>query len=121
VLLAFLNSKGQAQGMNFRSLSRTESATLAILSAVGLIVPNGIFLYVSATDRMALREALANPISAVFMVEALFLMFLFAWLLSRGGSRKPTGIVFILLSLVGSLAFSVPLTLRWLAPSLRRD
>jgi hypothetical protein len=38
-------------------------------------------------------------------------MLLFAWLLQRGQSRQPSARVFVLLSLLGSMAFSVPATL----------
>ena len=59
-----------------------------------------------------LREALANPISQAFMIEAGLLMGLFAWLIARQGPR-PGWPGFVLLSLVGSLACSVPAYLVW--------
>ena len=100
--------------MNFPPFSPSERTLLSVLAGFGLIVPNGVFLYVAATDREALLAAIGNPIAAVFMAEAFFLMALFAWLLSRVGSRRPGAFLFVVLSLVGSMAFSVPLALRWL-------
>ena len=89
-------------------LTRNEAATLAVLALAGLIVPNGIFIYFAATDPALLRAALANPIAAVFIAEAFFMMFLFAWLIGRAGIRTPGPFMFIVLSVIGSMAFSVP-------------
>ena len=94
-------------------LTPREAATLAALAVFGLVVPNGIFLWYFFADHGVVRAALTNPVALVFISEAFLLMFLFAWLLRKAGSGKPTGFIFILLSLAGSLACSVPLTL-WL-------
>jgi len=95
------------------TLSKTELRVLALLAVFGLIVPNGFFLYYFLTAPEVTREAMSNPISLVFMTEAFLLMFLFAWLLRKTGSTKPNGLAFIIMSLVGSMVFSVPTTL-WL-------
>lgn len=57
--------------------------------------------------------ALRDPVGGVFILEPVFLMFLVAWLLARF-RRKPGALLFIILSLVGSLAFSMPWVLRTL-------
>ncbi len=90
-----------------------ELRVLALLAIFGLLVPNGIFVYYFFNDPEVSRIAMSNPISLVFMTEAFFLMFLFAWLLRKAGSTKPNGLVFIIMSLVGSMVFSVPAAL-WL-------
>ena len=97
--------------MNTPEFSPGERTALALLAIFGLVVPNGLFLYVAATDPGAMAAALSNPISLVFVFEAFLLMSLFAWLLGRSGARRPSGFVFVVLSLLGSLAFSVPWTL----------
>lgn len=97
--------------MQAPSLSKNETAGLAALAVFGFLVPNGAFLYFFVKDPGLLRAAIANPISLVFVLEAFFLMFLFAWLIQRAGLRKPSGFAFIVMSLIGSLAFSVPATL----------
>lgn len=96
------------------TLTSSEAAGLAALAAFGFLVPNGIFVGCFLSDPGLLRAAVANPLALVFILEAFFLMFLFAWLIRRLGLRRPTGLGFIALSLVGSLAFSVPAVL-WLA------
>ena len=97
--------------MNKLTLSKTESRTLISLSILGLLIPNSIFLYYFCTDRATTNQALSNPISLVFIIEAFILMFLFAWLLKKTNPKKPTSISFIILSLLGSMVFSVPLTI----------
>lgn len=102
------------------TLTALEARVLAGLAALGLLVPNGIFLYYLFAEPAAVRAALANPVALVFVAEAFFLMFFFAWLLGRAGVRRPTGRWFVLLSLVGSMAFSVPATIWLLGKSRER-
>ena len=89
----------------FTSAQKNLLFTLALL---GLIVPNGIFLYYSLFAPATLFAALSNPIALVFIGEALFLMLFFAWLLRWWGARSPGWLAFITMSLLGSMAFSVP-------------
>ncbi len=96
-----------------------ELRVLAGLAVFGLLVPNGIFIYYFFNDPEVSRIAMSNPISLVFMTEAFFLMFLFAWLLRKSGSTKPNGLAFVVMSLVGSMVFSVPAAL-WLTFRSRR-
>ena len=92
-------------------LTRTESTVLIALSLIGLIIPNGVFLYYFLSDQTITNQALSNPISLVFIIEAFVLMFLFAWLLNKASIKKPTPLLFIILSLLGSMVFSVPLAI----------
>lgn len=78
------------------------------LAIFGLVVPNGVFLYYSLLEPAVLRAALANPVALVFIIEAFFLMALLAWLIHRLGLRSPGWPAFILMSLAGSMVFSVP-------------
>jgi len=91
-----------------KPFTETQEKLLLGLSIFGLIVPNGVFLYYAFTAPATLQAAMANPVSLVFIAEAFALMFLFAWLIHRQGIRSPGGFAFILMSLIGSLLFSVP-------------
>jgi len=95
------------------SFNNAERKGLALMAALGLLVPNGVFVYCLLWESDQVRAALANPVSLVFIVEAFFLMFLVVWLLMRSRIRRPNGWMFLAMSLLGSLAFSVPATL-WL-------
>ena len=94
------------------SLSKNESTVLLALACVGLIIPNGIFLYYFFADTVTFNAAIANPVAVVFISEAFFLMFLVAWLLHRTGTNRLKPVLFIILSLLGSMAFSIPLAIK---------
>lgn len=67
-----------------------------------------MFLYYSLFASEILHAAFGNPIGLIFTLEALLLMMLFAWLIHHRGYHSPGWIAFIVMSLVGSMAFSVP-------------
>src|SRR5687768_9358924 len=94
---------------------------LLALASFGLLVPNGLFLYHALWNPDAVRAALTNPVALVFMTEAFFLMFLFAWLIHRSGNKSPGWKVFILMSLVGSMVFSVPAFLYLVSRNARQS
>ncbi len=91
-----------------KPFTQTQERLLLGLAAFGLLVPNGFFLYYSLIAPTALHAALTNPVALVFITEAFLLMFLFAWLIHRLGFRSPGWLAFIIMSLVGSMVFSVP-------------
>ncbi len=97
--------------MNPFSFTPGEVRFLVVLAVLGFLVPNGVFLWFLFTAPGLLRAALTNPLSLVFILEAFFLMFLFAWLVRKAGLKRPSAFGFILLSLFGSLACSVPAVL----------
>lgn len=75
---------------------------------MGLVVPNGLFLYHSLVQPAALLAALSNPVALVFLAEAFLLMLVLAWLIHHLGFRSPGWLAFLIMSLAGSMAFSVP-------------
>jgi len=98
--------------MNRPVLTSVESKLLFALAIFALIVPNGIFLWYAFFDRDVVFAALTNPVSLVFVLEAFALMGLFAWLIAKTRLTRPGWKGFVLLSLVGSMLFSVPLVIR---------
>lgn len=93
-------------------LGRGESATLLAVALVGLVGPNGAFLCFSLAEPNLLDSFLSHPLALAFLAETVGLMLLGCWLLRRTGAEIPTVLAFVLLSLLGSLLFSVPLFLR---------
>ncbi len=91
-----------------KPFTKTQEALLLALSIFGLLVPNGFFLYYSVVAPTALQAALSNPVALVFITEAFLLMFLFAWVIRRLGFVAPGWVAFIVMSLLGSMVFSVP-------------
>src|SRR5438105_7872944 len=82
---------------------------LVPLALVGLLVPGGLFLYWLFNDASSLGAALSDRMALAFFVDLLMSTFLLAYLFAR----KPLGPVkwpwFVALSLLGTLAFSIPL------------
>ena len=93
---------------------------LLILALFGFVVPNGVFVYYAVAEPRILLGALSNPISVVFISEAFLLMFLFAGLIRYWGFSKPGWLLFVVLSLAGSMAFSVPAYLYLISRNARR-
>ena len=91
-----------------KPFSPTQEKFLLGLALFGLVVPNGFFLYYSLIAPATLHAALTNPVALVFITEAFLLMFLFAWVIRSLGFRSPGWLAFVILSLLGSMVFSVP-------------
>lgn len=81
---------------------------LYVVAAIGFFGLNGVFLFYALLFPETMAAALANPISLVFILEAFVMMGLFTWLIRRLGLEAPGWRLFVVLSLIGSLAFSVP-------------
>ena len=88
-----------------------ERVWLWILAVFGLVVANGAFVYGLLFKPNALAEAMTNPLAAAFIVEALVLTGVFAYLLGRWGVSRISWRWFVALSLLGSLAFALPVAL----------
>jgi len=83
---------------------------LAILAAFTFFGLNGAFIY-GLLQRAVVKSALANPLALAFILEAFVLVGLLAYLLRKWGvSRLPWG-WFVVLSLLGGLAFALPVAL----------
>ena len=98
--------------------SHGERRGLILFAAFGMAAVNGAFLWSLFAEGDLLGEALRNPLAMAFIIEAFALVFLVGWLLRRQGMTRVTLLQFFLLSMVGSLAFSLPVAL--LLPQGRR-
>jgi hypothetical protein len=90
-----------------------ERLFLWTLAVVGFVVLNSVFLYGLLFRPDWIRAAYTNPVSAVFIAEALVLMGAFAWLLSKWKVARLHWGWFVVLSLLGSMAFALPIVLLW--------
>jgi len=86
---------------------------LVFLAVIGLLAPGGLFLYWLFNDYSFLAAALSDKMALAFFVDLLMSTFFLTYLFAR----KPIGPVkwswFLALSLLGTLAFSIPLFI-WL-------
>jgi hypothetical protein len=101
-------------GMDVRQVySARERTVLWTTAALGFIALNGVFLYGTFVQPEMLNAALANPLEMVFVLEALVMTGILAYLLRKWTvTRLPWG-WFVLLALIGSLAFALPLAILW--------
>jgi len=88
-----------------------ERAMLAVLAAAGALGLNGVFLYVVFARRDLLELALRDPLAWTLMVEALLVTGLLAWWFARTRRSRLGWGWFVVLSLAGGLAFSIPVVL----------
>ena len=93
---------------NTGPLSGNERAALLFIAILGAVGLNGVFLVVLLGRPDLWRAALADPIAWVLMIEALLVTGVFGWWLARKRRRRPGGLWFVVLSLLGGLAFSLP-------------
>lgn len=91
--------------------SRAERMWLWALALFGFVGVNGVFVWCLLYRPEAVRESMANPVSAAFAVEAMVLVGFLAWLFRKWGVSRLGWGWFVLLSFVGSLAFAIPVTL----------
>lgn len=83
------------------------------LAVVGLVVVNGAFLYGTFVRPESIREAMTNPVGAAFAFEAFLMLCALTYLLPRWGVARLGRLWFVVLSLLGSMAFALPVILLW--------
>lgn len=93
--------------------SHRERFWLWCLAVFSFFAVNGAFMYGLLFQPDAVVAALTNPIAAAFIIEALVLMGTFAYLLTKWGVGRLHWGWFIVLSLLGSMAFALPIVLLW--------
>ena len=91
---------------------RTERILLWGLAVLGFVGVNGAFLY-GLLQPGVFAEALANPIALAFMFEAMLLLGAFAYLLTKWQVGRLSWVWFVALSMLGSMAFALPIVLLW--------
>ena len=92
--------------------SPREHFWLWTLSVFGFLAVNGAFVY-GLLQPGAMAVAMTNPLALAFMGEALVLVGVIAYLLSKWRVNRLSWGWFVLLSLLGSIAFALPIVLLW--------
>src|SRR5262245_25268777 len=90
------------------NLTRVQKIILWVAAAIGLIVINGLFFYSILVHSEQVKEAQKNFYALGFMLEAFVLLPVLCFLISIAKLKSPGWITFLVLSLLGSLAFSIP-------------
>lgn len=90
-----------------------ERRALMLIAALGLVGMNGAFLYGLLLEPALMGSALRNPVALAFVAEAFVLMGVLAYLLGRWGVAPLRWPWFVSLSLLGSMAFALPVAILW--------
>ena len=93
--------------------SGPERFWLWTLCAFGFLAVNTAFIYGLLFQPSAIIDAFKNPVAAAFIVEAVVLMGVFAYLLAKWKVISLHWTWFVVLSLLGSMAFALPIVLLW--------
>jgi hypothetical protein len=93
--------------------TRGEKIAMIALGVIGAVVLNSVIVYCAIFHWHLVVEAHTNPVSAAFIAEAILLMVFFAYFLRKWGVARLGWGWFIVLSLLGSMAFAIPVVLLW--------
>lgn len=96
--------------MRYSPTERAFFIALAILCGAGL---NGIFLWASLMHPDWMSAAMQNPVSLAFMLEALIMTGVLAYLLRRWQVSRLHWALFVALALAGGIGFALPVVLLW--------
>ena len=96
--------------MRYSAGERAFFIALAIVCGAGL---NGIFLWASMVHPDFMSAAMQNPVSLAFMLEALIMTGVLAYLLHRWRVSRIHWALFVVLSLAGGVGFALPVVLLW--------
>ncbi len=90
------------------TMSKIQRIILWCASAIGLFGINGLFLYATFFHPEQIGEARENLFALAFILEAFVVLPVLCFLIAAARLRSPGWVSFLILSLVGSLAFSIP-------------
>ena len=93
--------------------SPRERAWLGAIAVAGMLVLNGVFCYCVLIRPDLVAGALSNPVSLAFIVEALLMTGMLAYLFRKWRVSFIGSGWFVALALVGGLAFAVPIAALW--------
>ncbi len=94
-------------------MTARERVWLGTVAGVGLLVVNGLFVYAALSQPETVRRAFSNPFVVALMIETLVLLGVLSYLLHRWKLSRLHWGWFVILSLIGSMAFALPMALLW--------
>lgn len=93
---------------NALGLTAGQRKVLLVVAVLAFLGPNGLYLYYAATQPELNAQALSNPVSLAFMIEAMMLLALFLWFVFKTTRSWAKVGLYLVLAFLGSLAFSLP-------------
>ena len=84
---------------------------LLATAILGFLVINCPFLYYALIATETYATGMKNGLALVFIGEAFLLLVFLAFIIAKMGWKRPGWVFFVCMSILGSLAFSIPLQL----------
>jgi len=89
-------------------MTSRQKAVLLTVAAFGLFVPNGMFFYSLFVQFSSVSGVLNNLFALGFILDAFMATGLIAWWFAHNPIGRYSWKIFVLLSVIGGLGFSLP-------------
>lgn len=89
-------------------MTNAQRNILLAIALFGLFVPNGMFIYYIVAQYSSVTEVLNNMLALGFIIDAFMVTSLMAWWFAGHPLGRYGWKVFVALSLIGGLGFSLP-------------
>lgn len=96
------------QATRLEATSAPAPLWLLLAALVGLIVPNGLFLYWLVVEYRGIVAVLDDKLAVAFIIDAFLSLILISVYLARRPIGRVGWPVFVALSIAGGLGFSLP-------------
>jgi hypothetical protein len=93
--------------------SRGERIAMITLGLIGGVLLNSVFVYWSVFHWEVVTQAMTNPVALAFIVESFLLLAFLTYFLRKWGVARLGWGWFLALSLLGTMAFALPVVLLW--------
>jgi hypothetical protein len=89
-------------------MTTIQQFVLLSIAAFGLFIPNGMFFYYLFNQFHSMNEVMNDLLALAFIIDAFMATGLLAWFFAKHPQGKYSWKVFVALSLIGGLGFSIP-------------
>ncbi|MFA6455450.1 MAG: hypothetical protein WCW40_01415 [Bacteroidota bacterium] len=89
-------------------MSTAQKTVLLFIACLGFIIPNGMFFYYLFVEYTSVAAVFSDLLALSFIIDAFMATGLLAWWFAKNPLGKYSWKLFILLSLIGGLGFSLP-------------
>ncbi|MBI2427587.1 MAG: hypothetical protein HYV29_02075 [Ignavibacteriales bacterium] len=89
-------------------MTSTQKFTVLSVTAFGLFIPNGMFFYYLFVQFQSPMDVMNDLLALAFIIDAFMATGLLAWYFARNPLGKHSWKLFVALSLLGGLGFSIP-------------
>ncbi|MFA5835117.1 MAG: hypothetical protein WDA22_16685 [Bacteroidota bacterium] len=89
-------------------MTSTKKLLLLSIAFFGFFVPNGMFFYYVFVQFTSISDVLSNLLALGFILDAFMATALLAWWFAKNPLGKHSWKLFVMLSLLGGLGFSLP-------------